>query len=411
MILRRIAAIALGLCCAALWAQESAPNHPLLVTPPSATGTVTGKVTASDTQRSARFVRVALVLKKPVSTNDDDDENKAAQTELVNGRSGLDGTFTIANVPEGDYYLFGVMSGYLQPYKRIENDDEDDDKHLAKAMADVPVVHVSADRITTKDITIVRGATISGSVLYDDGTPATDLRVTLEATSGVDLSDSGLPTSLMIATRQGDTTLTDDRGHFRATGLAPGKYRVVAHVLAEDEFQWIPPTAATNQIAINQSFTQELTIYAPGKFRKSEAQVIEVRGDEEVVDVVIKVALDSTRAVSGFVYAKEDHHAPNHSIVRLIDPTGEFSSRLVRVNAQGEFHFSYVPQGTYELVVQGMDSVWRADPHRAAGQGWMIATNYEPIQLSVVVSDKDVKVDDVLVTARKPPPPRDSAPQ
>jgi hypothetical protein len=387
---------ALLVLASAACAQQPAQSAPKVATLPPA-GIVTGHVTASDTQRPARFVEVVLLLKKQ-SDSDDDDEKPSALPELVTGRSGLDGSFTILNVPEGDYYIFGEMPGYLQPYKRLAKIDEDagDDENMAKAMADVPVIHVTADRATTRDITIKRGAVMSGRVLYDDGSPAPNLRLSWEPVEGVDLSDS-LTISMDMVSRQGNVSVTDDRGRFRIVGLEPGKYRLLVHVVAEDEFQWSPGGAR-----VAETFSaQQMTVYAPGKFRRSEAQIVEVRGNEEVPDVEIRIALDETHTVSGRIVAKEDNHAPNHSSATLADPTGELPAREVRVNEQGQFHFSYVPSGTYELRIQGRDSVLGPDPRRAGQMTWQIAKDYQPVKLNVLVNDQDVKVDDVLVEAKK----------
>jgi hypothetical protein len=311
----------------------------------------------------------------------------------------LDGSFIITGVPEGDYYIFGEMPGYLQPYKHLAKVDPDAtaEQDMENAMSEVPVIHVAADRTTTKEITIKRGATISGRVVYDDGTPAPNLSLSCEPVEAEDLFASELPTSMEMVSVQANSASTDDRGRFRILGLNTGKYRVLVHVVAEDEFQWNPGGAR-----VMETFSaQQMTIYAPGKFRKGEAQVIEVRGDKEVPDVEIKIALDSTHTVTGRIVAKEDNHTPNRSFATLADSTGELPSREVRVNPQGQFHFSYVPPGTYELRIQGRDSFLAPDAHRGGRIGWMIAKDYQWVTLNVVVSDQDVKVDDVLVEAVK----------
>jgi hypothetical protein len=234
-------------------------------------------------------------------------------------------------------------------------------------------------------------------VMYDDGTPVPNLRLEWEAVEAEDLFTKSLPTSLMILTAQTNSCSTDDQGRFRMIGLDAGKYRLLAHMTLEDEFQWssgVGPGARTGS-------AQTMTVYAPGKFRKSEAQVVEVRGDEEVPDVEIKIALNDTHAVSGRIVAKEDNHAPNHSVVTINDPTGELPSRNVRANEQGQFHFSYVPAGTYELQLRGIDSVLAPNERYAGQMMWQVVKLYQPVKVSVIVGDQDVKVDDVLVEAAK----------
>jgi len=387
--------------------QQPAQNTPTTTPAPKPTGTVTGHVFASDTQRPARFAQVVLLWKKPKSADDDDDDDEkkpAAQPEMLTGRSGLDGSFTIPNVPAGDYYIFGEMAGYMLPFKRLtkaEQEDATNETNMEKALADVSLIHVSADHTTTREITIQRGAVISGRVVYDDGAPGTTMLLNLQTDDGDDPLNGSFPGALQNAFLQSrGIVFTDDRGQFRITNVSPGKYRVCVTLVTENNSQW----ADGRTMSEAPTSAQRMSIYAPGKFRKSEAKMVEIKGSEEVSDVEIKLALDLTHTVSGFIFSKEDHHAPNHSFVELTDPTGEMPERQARVNEQGQFHFSYVPSGTYELLVRGMDSVWASDPHRAAGQGWMIATAYEPVKQSVIVGDQDVKVDDVMVEAVKKNP-------
>ena len=86
---------------------------------------------------------------------------------------------------------------------------------------------MAANQTANVQVMIYRGATISGTVSFDDGTPA----------AGV--SDAGLDPAAKLrrgaddgqhaaAAALPDFAQTDDRGQFRLTGLADGTYIVFA---------------------------------------------------------------------------------------------------------------------------------------------------------------------------------------
>ena len=78
---------------------------------------------------------------------------------------------SIPNVPPGDYYLLAEKIGYISPghlpwgpyYLTKEEEDS-----LAKQ---VTPITVAANRTTAVDTFLTRGASISGLVRFDDGSP------------------------------------------------------------------------------------------------------------------------------------------------------------------------------------------------------------------------------------------------
>ena len=134
-----------------------------------------------------------------------------------------------------------------------------------------------------------RGAAVSGRVLYPDGSPASQVTIDVQ---NVDAK----PSTTSSRERDPDSNIiertfllhqssgTDDRGHFRITGLRPGTYRVAAIQ---------PSTEASNGMAMFQFFdgfvsnSKDLRIYSGDTLHKKSAKTYELRSGDEVSGVDI----------------------------------------------------------------------------------------------------------------------------
>src|ERR1700733_8294095 len=92
---------------------------PQQAVPTGPTGTVTGTVIQSDTQRPARLAQVMLMSVGDANASDRSPEGQVQGIFNgrfgggASGRTGLDGTFTIPNVKPGDYYVVASAPGYV----------------------------------------------------------------------------------------------------------------------------------------------------------------------------------------------------------------------------------------------------------------------------------------------------------
>src|ERR1700744_470724 len=181
----------------------------------SDTGTVVGHVYCVDTQKPARFANVRL---QPVDTQGGRFGSRGGFAT-----TGSDGSFRMTGVSPGDYYADVMMPGYVQPLRGMLHDLQ----NLApadrdKISAQLTRVSVAANQAANVQVMIYRGATIGGTVSFDDGTPA----------AGVSIQAFVLPSSTAGAQATTSTqqasfagfAQTDDRGQFRVTGLADGTY-------------------------------------------------------------------------------------------------------------------------------------------------------------------------------------------
>ena len=335
---------------------------------PQPSGTVTGHVFCADTQRPARFAEVQLVEIQQGDTGE------RRFNQMVNGRTALDGSFILPSVPAGDYYAFARLAGYVEP--NIGGDD--------LASQGLATVHVDVGRMSQVEVSIRRGATITGHILYDDGTPVPGVQVTVRSpTAGA----PGGPRSIVLG--MGRISITDDRGAYRLVGIAPGQYTVMATVITGDSSggraTGIVPRTGVRQIM------EPINVYAPAAMRRRDARVVEIRSTEEVTDIDITVALIGLHSVHGSVLAQDDRHPLTQGFVTLTDTADSGFIRRVQLDASGTFEFAYVPAGTYTLSATGSDGGRPGDP--ASGK------RYSNAQEGVTVTEHDVSADDLLLPA------------
>lgn len=270
--------------------------------PQAGTGTVTGTVYCSDTQKPARFVSIRL---QPLNS------------QGVRGGmaiTGSDGSFRITGVQPGDYYADVSVPGYLQPLRGAARDVQE----LSPAERDrlnslLTRVSVTAGGTASVQVTIYRGATISGSVSFDDGSPAAGIPV--RAMSAVN------------ATGSGSFATTDDRGHFRLNGLSDGTYLVAAS----------PRTL--------------FPIYFGNTIDRSKAKKLEVRAGEEVSGTDLIISSGGMHRVSGVVMSRQDGLPVSRPVLQLRLNSTDGNSITTIGGADGSFSFSAVPDGSFLLQV------------------------------------------------------------
>jgi hypothetical protein len=360
--MRRLVAIlssaALVLSCLPAEAQEQAATQ----TAPSEYNAVSGRVTCGDTGLPARFAAVQLIPEKPQPTQASDwskmkdakdlarlMDKGMAQAQKGTGLTAvtsIDGSFEMPKVPAGTYFVVAELKGYLSPLSSLTEEE----KFSAKADA-IGRIRASAEKIVVQsapvraDVRLERGGSISGVIRYDDGSPAagvTPVRMVLKE-DGKWVTDTFNPGAQQ-------TNTSDDRGHYRISGLAKGKYAVKAQL----------PTIKSiiglgGSQSLHSSFGDALVVYSGGVFREKDIKPIEVGVGEDVDGIDIVFPLDNIHQVSGAVTAKTDNHPLNSGWVNLSDAETKATLRHTRIEEDGSFKFNYVPEGQYELMIGGSD--------------------------------------------------------
>jgi len=353
--------------------------------------TVTGRVTCSDTQRAARFATVTLIGTESANeapARGGGGGNGFGFGRRVTARTDMDGNYSVQAEP-GDYYVTATATGYASPVAEIAARLRSG-AGAADLLASLPQVHVAEAGGGTANITLERGGVIQGRMQWDDGTPAAGVNVSVQAANTAE----GSPTDLTRVVSQlgggfgaglGGFQMSDDRGTFRITGLPPGSY-------------WVRATMMTPSAEQGPGLGQRMSsivMYAPGKVRRSDAQVVALKSGEERDDVQFVLDLSALHTVSGHVGATDQGNI-EAGVVRLTDTQDASLSRLAMIQPDGSFAVQWVPAGTYTLAVSNASNMPRQLGRR--GQQGEAGTSYAPFQESLTVTDTDVSGIGVTLT-------------
>ena len=414
-------------------------------TAPAPGGTVTGRVVFADTNGPARFAKVLLKAAKPSAEADDDlfsalgagpkdpkapklsaeDEAQMKQAKTASAKFmsaltdrmlaatiGADGTYLFTNVKAGTYYVHGQAPGYVDPITQFSDDDfaSTDPAMRQKIAAAAPTITVNGTEQAHADLRLERGASISGRVLYDDGTPAAGwaVRTLHEPLAG------SVPQSLGMGIDLADIDLnhisemspTDDTGHFRIAGLPAGDYvleaRLTTAALGHSAFNPIAsnagnPFGAASSVAGMMGL--KLSVYSGNAVRRSDATAVKVGTGEDHAGYDITMPLHAMHSIGGIVRAKSDAHPVNSGSVELTaqTPDGKPDASLHltgTLHPDGTFHFDYVPgPATYSIKVSHAADVITTGTKKMLGS--VIAEqktshSYGSASVTTILGDSDI---------------------
>lgn len=297
------------------------------------TGTVSGQVFCADTEHPARFAHVALVPLPPAFASPS--INKPRTPQQYDGDTHSDGSFFVAHVPPGDYYVSVTYPGYLTPEYQFSADDllqptAEIRKHIFEV---VPVVTVGANRSSRVSIYIHRGAAISGTLRYDDGSPIPDTEVVpLHRNSSGSWTDSAASASDNRLFKNGGS---DDQGHFRIQGLVPGEYTLK-----------IPRAYDVGLLAV----------YYGDVFLEKDAKSIKLTDGEEYPDADITIPLSKLHTISGSLVSSSGQPINSGKVTLSTADNIEIDVAFVS-EEDATFYIDLVPEGTYTLRVTDAQDV------------------------------------------------------
>lgn len=337
-----------------VFAERPAPEAPATVF-----GRVTGRVICGDTDQPGRFATVQLISDKP-STNAFAGMQGISKTpgmervltavlstmfkgSGLSGLTGLDGSFTLDKVPVGTYYVVAQLPGYQSPLSQFSQMErmKSSPETLKAVEAEAEKIIVQANQPARVELRLERGASLSGTVQYDDGSPAPGVTPVL-----MSRDSEGKWKDLALALVP---TPTDDRGHFRFYGLLPGKYAVKAALPTTQASVGLGPQS----LGMHMNMGDALVVYSGGVLRQKDIKPIEVGSGDAIDDVQVTFPLSDLHKITGTVVAKSDGHPVNAGTVTLLDPDTKVSERMAMIGRDGTFQFNYVPDGQYTLQVSG----------------------------------------------------------
>ncbi len=351
--MRWIAAAVLGVVCSGGLAQVAMPPAT-----PETTGTIVGHVYLADTGGPARLAQVAL---QPVQVpGDDAKKSDTRQMGLFQVyRTGLDGGYRIPHVKPGSYYVVVKMPGYLSPFAMFTNQQlahpTPDDQQ--KIDANLPVVTVVPNNSATMDVHLTRGASLSGTLGFDDGEPYPDVRVQVMQ------KDAKGKWQVLPLVSGG---YTDDLGNFRITGLLAGEYLLKASFSLDDMYV----SSVLEQPDMMSSNTHfSLNYYSGDTARLRDAKPIHVDSSQEVAGANITIPVSKLHMVSGQIVQAGGGRAINGGNVALCYPDGE-GEELASVKVESDepmFRMPFVPEGSYVLKVKDAEDVKREEVSNGPG--------------------------------------------
>jgi hypothetical protein len=341
---------------------------PAAVPPPPAAGQVSGHVFCGDTGQPARFASVQLIAEQPdkapildpASLNKNGDFeitiSSAMSAMMKNSNlsaiTGLDGSFSLDTVLPGTYYVVAQLPGYLSPLTRFSMMERTkaDDATLKAISESAEKLVLEANQPAHVELRLERGASLSGTVSYDDGSPAPGVNPILLA-----LGKDGKWKQMVAGGLSASLTVTDDHGRFRISGIAAGKYTVKAALPTTQAVVGLGN--ASSGISFHMNMGDALEVYSGGALREKDVKPIEVGPGAEVEGVEIVFPLNNLHTVSGSVVAKADGHAINSGMISLLDSDTKSSYRNTPLGQDGSFKMNYIPEGQYLLRVSSVADV------------------------------------------------------
>ncbi len=313
------------------------------------TGRVTGHASCADTNEPARFATVTVF---PVSLKEgqpDDSEN------AISVLTDTDGIFVVEHLKDGPYYVIAELPGYLSQISQFTEEQLSRPTaaifdHMDKVLPKVQVLQGASAGV---ELRLTRGAAVSGSVRYQDGSPAIGVAIQLLRQD----KESKWHTD-SLGTAQGVLgASTDDLGHFRISGLVAGNV-ILKCTLRLGRIGY-PGGSFGRRFRFSQDFSDEQTlqVFSGGVFREKDAKPIKLVSGAEFNDADIIIPLEIYH-VSGIVTSYSDGHALNDGRVALLYIDTGVQVAETTVERDGSFHFPFVPKGEYKLSADGFDVVY-----------------------------------------------------
>ncbi len=327
--------------------------------PASSFGSVTGHVYLAGNNTPARLVNVAL---QPLQVQLPPRQSVTAMGSLsfTLHQTNLEGEYLIPRVRPGTYYVIVSVPGLLSPFAQFTAEEmAHPTPEVAKRIADtLPVVAVKANNTAVLDLHLERGAGMSGTVRFDDGTPFMNATLNVERHR----SDGKWASPQINYSR----TTADVDGHWEISGLGPGEYRVRVSLELSERRQ---SALLGNSISSSGTTLYALRYYSGDTARERDAKAVKLEEGEQANGQDVTIAVSKLHAVTGALVDAQSGQALNAGRVDMLYADGDDSLNSVDVDPDTRtFTFPFVPEGQYRLRTSNGREV-RFDPAAEVQQG------------------------------------------
>lgn len=267
-----------------------------------------------------------------------------------------DGRFAFDNLPAGEYAITATRAAFLPAEYGARRPGR-----LASRLS--ITAGAAFDNVT---LYMARGAAIEGIVRDVNGEPAANMGVVVSSPDNVAQFVSVL----------GSPWMTDDRGLYRAFGLAPGSYVVFATPTVVRRGEIVQPSATAMDAALRAlmdrsslastpivpAFDSTVSygpIFHPNAATLAQASVITVGAGDERSGVDVNLMLVPTRAIDGIVLDQSGRPATQIQLFisgngmpsPMFDAAPIMTGRSTTMGA-GRFRYTNVTAGRYTVTAK-----------------------------------------------------------
>jgi hypothetical protein len=282
------------------------------------------------------------------------------------------------------YYFAATYPGYLTARSLLQQALDESGEH--NTLAGIPLVRVKAGETAQVSMALERGASISGRVLWDDGTPVADMDV--RAVPAIPMPEA-VTKQLQNLPINNRPVQTNDLGAFRITGLRAGEY--LLEVTIQTNFGY----SAEGDVSDTRNLYDPsvLIVFGPGVFHRATAQRVVLSKNETFDGLRITIDLNDLHSVSGQVFSAVDGHALNTGTILIKDIQDKSLERSSPVQADGSFLIKSVPQGNYDLELKSAadsETYMLKDPDGGSFNQSRVLTRYQNLHRVLVLTNSDV---------------------
>jgi hypothetical protein len=322
---------------------------------PGLMGSVSGHVTFASTNAPVRLAEVAL---QPVDMKSG---NRGPDLAIQIKQTLLDGSFQISGLAPGSYYVVVRYPGYYSPFSAFTPAELADPTPEVQQRIDaqLPVVLVAANGNASIEIQVTPGASVSGKLVFDDGSPYSQGEVKLlHRVAGRWQQVSRVSVSRVSA-------FANARGEFEISGLPAGEYAlsVTIQALVGVTSRALGPSSTTTHS------TSWLNFYSGDTARERDVKPFKLEDGQTLSGQDIRIPVSNLHTLSGSVVEEQSGREINRASVELenADDKSVVSAAYIDPDTQG-YQFSFVPDGEYVLKVTGASDVRRETvPQAPAG--------------------------------------------